>query len=165
MVMILVLVLLGVLGVAAAMALRLALTGEALARSRHAQTQALNAAELALRYCESQAGLSDAVVAAWPAPDAESTLPPVWMSSENWRGTSAIATSVPQALLDESSAVGASAYAGAAPQCLIEELRLRHMRGADTSLRAWRITARGLSPSWRAGGHGAEVWLQSVVRK
>ncbi len=166
MVMVIVLVLLTVLGIAAAAALRLALTSEKIARNRHAQAQALNAAELALRYCEGQAGAVDAAVPAWPAPDVDAGAPALWEDAENWSGSGAIAVAVPQALLGEQAATGVASSASAkAPQCLIEELRLRRMRGADASLQAWRITARGRSPGWRPGGHGAQVWLQSVVRK
>lgn len=160
MVLVMVLVLLAVMAVAAAFALRLSLTAESVGYHQRVQAQALQAAELALRWCESQIGAAEPRVPIQPAPDVDADAPSRWSDIRSWIGTPALASAVPTALLEP-----ALAAAEAAPQCLIEEMVLRRARGGDDRLGAWLVTARGRSADHGAGGQGVEVWLQSMVRR
>lgn len=162
MVMVMVLVLLGIMGLMAMFSLRLALTGQAVASNRHAHAQALQAAELALRYCEDSIGRPDSVVPVQPAPDVDADAPVLWQTASHWGKSAPLASQVPRALAHGALSMPADA---ALPQCLVEAMVLRRVRGGDDRLGAWLVTARGTSPDYRPDGQGAEVWLQSVVRR
>ena len=161
-VLVMMLVLLAVMAMTAALASRFALTGVAVGAARQAHTQALAAAELALRYCEDQIGLDSATVPVQPAPDVDAEWPLRWQAADSWSSSAPLASTVPAALAWGDAAVPADTPA---PQCLIEAMVLPRSRGADDRLGVWLVTARGFSPGYAPGGRGAQVWLQSVVQK
>ncbi|RZA16112.1 MAG: hypothetical protein EOP93_15720, partial [Lysobacteraceae bacterium] len=131
--MLMALILLGVMGLAAMFSLRLALTGQAVASNRHAHAQALQAAELALRYCEDSIGRPGSLVPVQPAPDVDADLPVRWQTAANWGQTAPLASPVPGALAQGALPLPADAEL---PQCLVEAMVLRRVRGADDRLGA-----------------------------
>ena len=170
-VLVVALILLAVIGISSAMAMRLSLFGDIVSKNMRAQNLALQSAELALRFCERQVALDPGSVpmVSGMGTDLEWQLPAQWAS----------ALTVPAA------ALGTATGYRTAPQCLVR------LFGVDEFLAAWppdpgtvsadargyssdyvvlhRITARGFSPDFErdADGQpiaGAEVWLQSLVR-
>ena len=170
-VLVVALILLAVIGISSAMAMRLSVFGDIVSKNMRAQNLALQSAELALRFCERQVALDPGSVpmVSGLGTDLEWQLPARWAS----------ALTVPAA------ALGTATGYRTPPQCLVR------LFGVDEFLAAWppdpgtvsadargyssdyvvlhRITARGFSPDFErdADGQpiaGAEVWLQSLVR-
>jgi type IV pilus assembly protein PilX len=170
-VLVVALILVAVIGISSAMAMRLSLFGDIVSKNMRAQNLALQSAELALRFCERQVALDPGAVpmVSGLGSDLEWQLPAQWQS----------ALTVPEA------ALGTVAGYRTAPQCLVR------LFSVDEFLAAWppdpgtvssdargyssdyvvlhRITARGFSPDFERDANGqpvagAEVWLQSLVR-
>jgi hypothetical protein len=170
-VLVVALILLAVIGISSAMAMRMSLFGDIVSKNMRAQNLALQSAELALRYCERQVAQDPGSV---PMVSGLGTALE-WQAPAQW----ASAVTVPADML------GTAAGYRMAPQCLIR------LFSVDEFLAAWppdpgtvladsrgyssdyvvlhRITARGFSPDFERDGNGqpvagAEVWLQSLVR-
>jgi type IV pilus assembly protein PilX len=170
-VLVVALILVAVIGISSAMAMRLSLFGDIVSKNIRAQNLALQSAELALRFCERQVALDPGSVpmVTGLGTDREWQLPDQWQA----------AFTVPAA------ALGTAVNYRTMPQCLVR------MFSVDEFLAAWppdpgtvsadargfssdfvvlhRITARGFSPDFERNGEGqpiagAEVWLQSLVR-
>jgi hypothetical protein len=170
-VLVVALILVAVIGVSSAMAMRLSLFGDIVSKNMRAQNLALQSAELALRYCERQVALDPGSVPMVSGLGAarEWQLPVQWGS----------------ALTLPATALGTAAGYRTPPQCLVR------LFSVDEFLAAWppdpgtvladargfssdyvvlhRITARGFSPDFERNANGqpiagAEVWLQSLVR-
>ncbi len=174
-VLVIALVLLAVIAVTSAMAMRLALFGGIVGQNLRAQSLAMQAAETGLRHCEGRVGVDPFTTpmladAGGQADDRE------WQLEANWADR---AIAVPAALVD------GALDANQRPQCLIRMLSLDEYRrfapprpdtisGESRGIDAerfvfYRITSRGFSPDFRRGSNGqstsgAEVWLQSMVR-
>jgi hypothetical protein len=172
-VLIIALILLAVIGISSALALRMSLFGDIVSQNLRAQNLALQAAELALKYCERQVATDPGSVPMLRIPGAVVE----WQVAANWDPGSTVP--VPEATL------GTAAGYRTPPQCLIRAF------SADDYLPAGvpgpgsissdnrgfssdyvvlhRITARGFSPDFSRDAEGepvsgAEIWLQSVVR-
>lgn len=174
-VLVVALILMAVIGVASTAAMRLALTGSAIAMGLRAQNEATQAAEVALRWCEVQTRLraSGAVnglsndFALLEAP-ADPKIRPLW---ETLDGFTTNSRPVPAAIM---AAAGMPALdADQLPRCLAQERDdIKAVVAADGDLdatnntfRQFLVTVRAVSPDFRTGTDGedggSEVWIQS----
>lgn len=170
MALVIVLLLLVVVGLTSASAMRNASSGVQLTRNLRLQSLAEQYAEAALRYCESELGRADgervaslreAVLTDTPvgAADAESA----WGQAVTWRGAGAAGAAL--TIVPESWVWSADSGPRPArlPECVAERQEL-----ADGN-RAYVVTARGFSPGYRWQADtgkttaGSVVWLQSVL--
>jgi Tfp pilus assembly protein PilX len=155
------LILLVVIALVGVAAMRKAITAEAVTTSVRANTLAMQAAEIALRYCETQALAGAALVINPIALDGD---PVLWRSRDNWADTSPLINILPASSVARAGERALSAR----PRCLIETYRLRRGDSDRTQRDPLQITAVGYSPDYRIEGgnivSGGEVWLQSVLR-
>jgi type IV pilus assembly protein PilX len=168
--LIIVLVMLVVIGLTSAAAIRNATSGEQATNNIRLQNLAQQYADAALRYCEGElakadvdrvASLSEANLSDTPAGTADAATG--WGQSASWTGAGGIAASrtvVPEARVKSQD----SAFRPARlPECVVERQVL-----ADGN-RAYVVTARGFSPGYVADAAtgattaGSVVWLQSIV--
>jgi Tfp pilus assembly protein PilX len=168
-VLVVTLILLVVIGISSTVAIRSAMVGDQVTNNMRTQNLALQAAELALRYCEDQVLGVTGAVSVKAAGNTGGDNPTDWATLSRWDGTTPQAVSVPTSLLTATASTSTTSISYTrAPQCMVEELRFPQQRGAIPE-RAFLVTARGFSPDYRrdAGGNaaaGSEVWLQSTVR-
>lgn len=158
------LIMLAVIGLGSVTAMRSGIFGNLIAGNLRSNQLAVQAAELALRFCERQAMSDPPTITVQPLPALNTESPTLWTLPASWNGAAALATTLPQAVMN--SPKSAIRYEQS-PQCLVEALELRRTRGAFDET-AFLITARGFSPDYSADGDGAvngsEVWLQSTIR-
>ena len=152
MTLIIAMVMLAVIGLASVAVLRDSLSTDQVALGVRSQSQALQYAQAALRWCERRAASGAAAPGVLPP-----ATPAHWVVPGHWRGPSAEAYSLTRADL---SAAGGGAFPASPPQCLVEQRAL-----ADGL--ALVVTARGASLDYvedRAGRslNGSMVWVQSV---
>ncbi|WP_146076034.1 pilus assembly PilX family protein [Caldimonas caldifontis] len=159
-VLVVALILLVVIGVSSAVAIRSALFSDLVSHNMRAQNTAMQAAELALRWCEQQA-------LAQPVPPGFQVQPVVnfdeadrWNNAANW---AVMANTVPAAVL------GGEVNYVTPPQCIVERVEFPSLSDKPRPELAYQVTARGFSPDFqRVGGNsaaGSEVWLQSIIRQ
>ena len=168
--LIIVLVMLVVIGLTSAAAIRNATSGEQATNNIRLQNLAQQYADAALRYCEAElakadvdrvASLSEANLSDTPAGTADAATG--WGQAASWTGAGGIAASrtvVPESRVKSQD----SAFRPARlPECVVERQVL-----ADGN-RAYVVTARGFSPGYVADAvtgattAGSVVWLQSIV--
>jgi type IV pilus assembly protein PilX len=161
--LIIVLIMLGVIALTSAATLRNASSNERVSHNFRMHALALQYAEAALRYCETQMTLDDALRV---HPLKESNLfvtagsaTPVWRNRGTWSAASTGArTSVPVAFVASSE----SAFKpGKLPDCAVEKQAL------DNGT-VYVITARGFSSDYTADARGftvtgSVVWLQTLL--
>jgi type II secretory pathway pseudopilin PulG len=143
---------LAVIGLAAAAIMRNATTGAQVATNNRLQTQASQYAQFALRLCENQLALAPASRSVTLLAAAS---PPAWSAARNWTtsGTGAAHTLSP-------ADIGSAVQPRVAPQCLME---------ATSLPKVYTVTARGFSADFRADPvtgsprSGSVVWLQATV--
>ena len=163
-VLIITLLLLVVIGLTAAYAMRSAGSGEKLANNLRLEVLAQQYAEAALRYCESQMTLAPADrIGALRNIETMTAVPvgsAAWRAVATWVPASS-AVQVPSARLGN---IGKSTFTPSAPpECLVEKVVLA--AGEE----AWLVTARGFSPGYAAHAAtgatmaGSVVWLQSTL--
>jgi Tfp pilus assembly protein PilX len=176
--LIIVLLMLVIIGLTSAAAIRNATSGERATNNIRMQNLAQQYAEAALRYCETQlelpdlnrvatlqnakifndsgAGVAKAATANFPATG--------WSQTITWTGVGGASTSltnVPAARLQSANSAFVPAVA---PQCVAERQRL-----SDNS-EVTVVTARGFSPDYASEAGtgkttaGSVVWLQSTIR-
>lgn len=168
--LIIVLVMLVVIGLTSAAAIRNATSGEQATNNIRLQNLAQQYADAALRYCEGElakadvdrvASLSEANLSDTPAGTADAATG--WGQAASWTGAGGIAASrtvVPEARVKSQDSAFRSARL---PECVVERQVL-----ADGN-RAYVVTARGFSPGYVADAAtgattaGSVVWLQSIV--
>lgn len=172
--LIIVMIMVVIIGLTSAAAIRNATSGERLANNIRQQNLAQQYAEAALRYCESQvvlptasrvATLQDANIQTIPWTDPAT--PSVWGQAIAW--TAAVAAGQPSSSrtelsIDQIRKVNISSITPTQlPECIVERQVM-----SDNNL-STVITARGFSPSYtRNAGTGATtsgsvVWLQSIL--
>ena len=176
--LIIVLIMLVVIGLTSASAIRNATSGERATNNIRMQNLAQQYAEAALRFCESQLALASAarVVTLWDD-KIEAAIPfgstPLWEQKVTWNGASGTGgASKSRTVLteDQIKSGNGSITPANRPQCVVERQTL-----ADGGI-AWVLTARGFSPDYsamptndatRPGDtlSGSVVWLQSIVYK
>lgn len=168
--LIIVLVMLVVIGMTSAAAIRNATSGEQATNNIRLQNLAQQYADAALRYCETElakadvdrvASLSEVTLSDTPSGAADAATG--WGQAASWTGGGGIAASrtvVPEARVKSQD----SAFRPARlPECVVERQVL-----ADGN-RAYVVTARGFSPGYVADPAtgatvaGSVVWLQSIV--
>jgi type IV pilus assembly protein PilX len=165
--LIIVLIMLVIIGLTSAAAIRNATSDERVTNNVRMQNLAQQYADAALRYCEAELSKADAdrvttlqeanlVQTAYQAA-------PAWDRSDTWigaGGASGSRTTVPELQIKSS---GSSFRPTTLPQCVAEKQVLE-----DAKL-AYVVTARGFSPDYTAdAGTGATtggsvVWLQSTL--
>ena len=166
--LIIVLIMLGVIALMSAATLRNASSNERVSNNFRMQVLAQQYAEAALRYCETQLTLADAlrVVTLREAnlPVSSGSALPAWRQRASWTGTGspseegASRTSVPEAFVASST----SAFKpGQRPDCVVEK------QAVDGGI-VYAITARGFSPDYKADARGfttagSVLWLQTLV--
>ncbi|QHS09186.1 pilus assembly protein [Sinimarinibacterium sp. NLF-5-8] len=159
------LIMLAVLAFGSVIAARNATNSDRIAYNLRAQNLALEAAELALRWCEQNVTTLPVLALN------DNTITTEWQTEANWNTHG---QTVPAAVLG-----GTIAYQSA-PQCLIRRMSYDELFG-DTPPSAdaitpqsrgissdylffFRITARGYTPNNDVGGAQAQAWVQSTVR-
>lgn len=167
--LIIVLIMLVVIGLTSAAAIRNATSDERVTNNVRMQNLAHQYADAALRYCEAQLAMADDDVAR-VATLKESTIVETafgaagaWNRTDTWIGSggaSASLTSVPEARIKSTD----SAFRPSTlPQCVAEKQVL-----ADGQ-RAYVVTGRGFSPDYTSHSTtgvttgGSVVWLQSTL--
>lgn len=171
--MVIVLIMLVIIGLASAAAIRNATSGEKVTNNIRQQNLAQQYAEAALRYCETELAKDDSVAA--PVGRMGTTLTeaniitvavggtPGWQQTVTWTGVggaSASMTTLPESqILSSDSAFRPSTL----PECVVEKQTL------DDGNLAYVVTARGFSPDYVADAvtgkttNGSVVWLQSTI--
>lgn len=174
-VLVIALILLAVIGLSSAAALRGGLFGDKVSNNLRVGTVALQAAEQALKACEDHVrstvwGEAGLPVLVPPVPlQPISPNPTLWTVRNNWVGANAIAYRLPAAAM--ASVNSGVTYSQAQwPQCLVEPMQLRVAAGGSKRVQAFLITARGFSPDYAVNGanvatSGTEVWLQSQIMR
>lgn len=146
----LMLVIIGIMSVAV---MRSVTSTDQVATANRVQTQANQAAQMALRFCEDQLAVSGGPVTVWgPAPT-----PPAWTVKANWTTGGA---NMAYTLKPRDVQGGRANFPAVAPQCLAE------VSPTDTTV--YTVTARGFSADYRHDGNyattsGSVIWLQSTV--
>jgi type IV pilus assembly protein PilX len=174
--LIIVMIMLVIIGLTSAAAIRNATYGERATNNIRMQNLAQQYAEAALRYCESQLTLADAArvntlknasvfndtgagiatAANFPAAG--------WHQGVTWIGVGGAATSRTTVPLLQLQSVNSAFTPTVRPQCVVERQRL-----PDNS-EATVITSRGFSPDYTFNAitgvttAGSVVWLQSTIR-
>lgn len=172
-VLVIALILLAVIGLSSAAALRGSLFGDKVSNNLRTGTVAMQAAEQALKVCENSVRVqvwTEALPAlAPPVPiQAIAQNPAQWTVRANWAlNPPGLATQLPAAAM---TSPNSTVVYRRLPQCMVEEVELRRARGASPLTRVFLVTARGFSPDFQADGNGvptagSEVWLQSQIRR
>lgn len=150
-----VMVMLVVIGLVSASALRRAANADLLANNSRLEQLAKQAAEAGLRFCEAQ------IISPKPAVTiaAANAVAPAWNTFSNWQ-SKGTATTVPEAFLKSTVADSSMPLPRQMPQCMAEFSPL----GTNVVI----ITARGFSPDYKALANGetqngSVIWLQSIV--
>ena len=153
------LVMLVVIGFTSIAIMRGSLNSDMVANNARVQNFAMQAAQLGLRYCESQIDLpeADRVIDLHPAPTSSGS-EYMWENFDNWFGSSAKAVVVPDDVLKTANS---SITPNTRPQCLVEATGI-------AGGQSYYVTARGFSPDFSADSKGrtktgSVVWLQSTV--
>lgn len=160
-VLVVALIMLIVISLLAAISVRNASSSEAVSGNIRTTELATQAAEIALRYCETavqQIVAGTGTMAPLPTVLAEAS-PPNWRDMNNWDGAgSATATFViPESSVNTTTATAAFKRA---PECQVERMTV-----GSSATSTFVITARGFGPEVAAGTgrpQGSEIWLQST---
>jgi type IV pilus assembly protein PilX len=174
--LVVVLIMLVVIGLTAASAMRGATASQKVTNNVRMENLAQQYAEAALRYCENQIQLADGVrvnslkVAVIPTVDMTVVgTPPAWQNVVSWTGAAgsgaASATRTPLPASQYSTAGLSSVLPAKAPECVAEIQNV----GAP-AFTVTVITARGFSPNYVADNNGnttagSVVWLQSIINQ
>jgi len=145
-------IMLAIIGLAAAAIMRNATSGDQVANNNRLQTQASQYAQVALRLCETQLALA---AADRGVPLLAATTPPAWTVQRNWTtpGANAAHTLV-------AAEIGSAVQPRVPPQCLMEGTAMPDV---------YTVTARGFSadfhadPATGATRTGSAVWLQATL--
>jgi Tfp pilus assembly protein PilX len=170
--LVIVLILLVVIGLTAAAAMRGATSSQRVTNNVRMDNIAQQYAEAALRYCESEMQLPDAnrvnslKVAVIPIVNIAGGATPAWENVVSWTGAAnAGAAAATRTVLPSAQySSGLSSYAPTkAPECVAEIQTL----GSPTTFTVTVITARGFSTDYKFDSngsttHGSVVWLQSI---
>lgn len=169
-VLVVALVMMAVIAVSSAIAIKLSMSGGMIASSLRGNNLAMQAAEAGLRWCELQARLavrgqpSQVVIQGETLPDQE-----LWRTLGNF-SNNAIVTVAPQVVLATNGLINYPRM----PECVVQRQSLRPPLAAETpglpsakdQNEVLLITVRGFSPDYRRNGNdstGGEVWLQSTL--
>ena len=179
--LIIVLILMVVIGLTSAAAMRGATSGQRLTNNVRSENVAQQYAEAALRYCEAELQRDD------PAPPVTQARPnsllraviPVnnmnvagttgtWENPVAWTGSAGVGAAITRTTLKQAqyATAGLSSYLpGKAPECVAE---VQTLGGVAAPFNVTVVTSRGFSSDYRADGagntiQGSVVWLQSIL--
>lgn len=168
--LIIVLIMVVVIGLTSAAAIRNATSGEKLTDNIRLQNLAQQYAEAALRFCEAELSKADGTrTLGWNENEIIQTAAGTadaatgWGQTATWLGTGGAAASltlVPKSVIQS---IDSAFKPPPQPQCVVEKQLM-----ADANV-AYVITARGFSPGYTADSatgrtlSGSVVWLQSMV--
>jgi len=171
--LIIVLVMLVIIGLTSAAAIRNATSGEKVANNIRMQNLAQQYAEAALRFCEAELGKPDDVAAPTGREGttlAESNIITVavgattgWEQSVTWVGSGGASASKTPLLEAQIKSSDSAFKPSKMPECVVEKQTL-----ADGNF-AYVVTARGFSPDYTFDAstgkttNGSVVWLQSTI--
>lgn len=177
-VLVVALIVMAVIAITAGTAIRRVTSQDLIGSNLRARSQALQAAESGLRYCEALVSTStrrgEQVALAERIQDAVATNylvngqrpQRVWEQLDNW-DDGGIVIEVPATYAIDGSGVDYNQR----PSCIIERMSLQSLATDPTApnqFEAYLITARGFSPDFEANNgvttRGAEVWVQSSVQ-
>lgn len=179
-VLVIALIMLALISLLAALSLRNAISTEAVSAAVRTTELATQAAEIALRHCESLVVLPTAAThegAATAPPDSPSIRrfpvgsAPLWQDTDAWDSHSAAVVVLPLSAVNQAGTHGTYSRP---PECMVEELNIRPAEGSTSSttvtVTAFVVSARGFGPEVPAQpsrGHpaGTEVWLQSQIEQ
>lgn len=174
-VLVLALVLLVVMTVSSVVAMRGATASDMVSQNIRSQNLALQAAEIALRYCERQL-MNSGTLNVFSLNNG--AVRDEWRTASNWTDTTRVNTT-------PSSFLGSTVTYATAPQCIVRRLSYDEMYGSidmdqitirpedrgvqPGSVFIFRITARGFSPDFQRNSSGksisgSEAWVQSTIR-
>lgn len=173
-VLIVALILLVVISLLAVTSLRNAGSAESAAGNVRTTEMATQAAELALRYCETTLTSLISIPPSTATLIISTTGYPLWSAKDtttnamtNWDGTSTTANVLPIALVNETSMTQTFQRP---PECMVEAQPVWVGSTVNSSF-SYVITARGFGPEVAAADAartrpaGTEVWLQSTVQR
>lgn len=165
--LLIVLVMLVIIGVTSAAAIRNATSSEKLTNNIRVQNLAQQYAEAALRYCEGELAKAETnrviTLAEVNIVQTDYGANPAWNQATTWTGAGGAAASrtvVPEMQVKSS---GSTFKPATLPECAVEKQVM-----ADANV-AYVITARGFSPDYQRNAQtgatvsGSVVWLQSMV--
>jgi type IV pilus assembly protein PilX len=169
-VLIIALMMLVVISLVASISVRNATSSEAVSGGIRTTQLAMQAAEIALAYCENSlvkiASGTGTFVTSFPA---SKILPysstPKWTSTSIWDSTNTSTFVLPTATVN---VTGATTY-NRLPECMVETLPEAAANGSISATKTFVITARGFGPEVPAADAartrpvGSEVWLQSTI--
>jgi hypothetical protein len=168
-VLVIALILMATIGITSTAGIRMAMDSDALGQGLRSTSQAQQAAEAGLRWCELQvrkADLGDATaqIAIRGTYGGDGTLPTLWSSLGTFTNNE---TQVPAAVL---AAAGQTNFT-MLPRCVAEYdntvLPTADANGEMLDSRAITVTIRAFSPDFRRQANndtaGSEVWLQSTL--
>lgn len=178
--LIIVLILMVVIGLTSAAAMRGATSGQRLTNNVRTDNVAQQYSEAALRYCETELQRPDPALPATQArPNSllRAVIPVtvmgggvqgVWENPVAWTGTAGVGPAITRTTLNQAqyTTAGLSSYLPAkAPECVAEVQTLGVGPGA---FNVTVVTSRGFSSDYRADGagntiQGSVVWLQSIL--
>jgi type IV pilus assembly protein PilX len=172
-VLIIALILLVIISLLAVTSMRGASSAESIAGNVRTTELATQAAEIALRHCESSAIRATKLIANPSDESAEATYPTTLLNanilrattSVKWTDTSTISgwdSAATAAFVLPSTLVGGTTTYKRPPECMVESLTGTVANGTG----AFVITARGFGPEVAADlvrPQGTEVWLQSTI--
>ncbi|MBQ0961361.1 hypothetical protein KAK06_20560 [Ideonella sp. 4Y11] len=159
--LIIALVMLVVIGLASAAVMRSSLTSDVVSNNARLHTLAQQAAQLALRFCETQVERDSKDWLGGFTIHAASPGDPYWQTFATWQGGAAVeAVKVPGSVL---ASADSSFTPTTTPQCLAE------WSTAVPGTKSIIVTARGFSPDYDQTDTGRQtagsvVWLQSTLR-
>jgi Tfp pilus assembly protein PilX len=151
------LVMLVIIGIASVSIMRGALSSDLIANNTRVQALAMQAAQIALRYCEDEA-VKDArgeLTLIRVLPDSADE---AWEDFNNW-GDPEKSNEVPSEYMESDNS---TFVPGTMPQCMVQEDNL-------SGQPIYQVTARGFSPDYSSDRNGntesgSVVWLQSLLR-
>lgn len=159
-VLIVALIMLVIIGLSSAAVMRNALSADVVINSNRAEALAMEAAQVALKHCET------AILATTPTVTIQPASTPagqVWADLSNWSRSSAAATELTVEQVRSSDAA-LSLSSDQLPQCMAEEAGVTGPSGTQSVI----VTARGFSPDYTEDSDGrpqsgSVVWLQSTL--
>lgn len=160
-VLIVALIMLVIIGLTSAAVMRNALSADAVTNSNRSEALATEAAQIALKFCETAILATTPTVSIQPA--STPTAGQVWTNLANWARNSPVSTELTVEDVRSSDAA-LSLSTDQLPQCMAEDAGVSGPSGTQAVI----VTARGFSPDYTqdASGRpqsGSVVWLQSTL--
>lgn len=166
-VLIVALIMLVIIGLSSAAVMRNAMMADAVSNNTRMEALATEAAQIALRFCETQLLNNAAGFVVQPVAAAGQQQP--WERFSNWHGDEARATRLSNDdVVSDNAALSYDDDDPRLPQCLAEQYPDPNSPGTHLAS-TFTVTARGFSPDYSEDNNGRRlsgsvVWLQSTFR-